>query len=67
MSQSENDVNTRDNLNSETDSSTPPTAVRKAPEGKDNESFLHEDVDKESGTFQNMLHSHRLWFSRILW
>ncbi|XP_076668308.1 myosin phosphatase targeting subunit 75D isoform X1 [Andrena cerasifolii] len=50
IAQSENDVSARENSNSETDSSTPPTAVRKAPEGKDNESFLHEDVDKESVT-----------------
>ncbi|GAB1862199.1 Protein phosphatase 1 regulatory subunit 16A [Camponotus japonicus] len=32
----------------ETDSSTLTPAVRKGPEGKDNESFLHEDVDKDS-------------------
>lgn len=36
----------------ETDSSALTTAVRKGPEGKDNESFLHEDVDKDSGIFQ---------------
>lgn len=65
--QSENEANVRENTSSETDSSAPPTAVRKAPEGKDNESFLHEDVDKESGIFQNMLNSHWLWLSRILW
>lgn len=35
----------------ETDSSALTSAVRKGPEGKDNESFLHEDVDKDSGTF----------------
>ncbi|XP_017788366.1 PREDICTED: protein phosphatase 1 regulatory subunit 16A [Habropoda laboriosa] len=46
--QTESEANVRENTNSETDSSAPPTAVRKAPEGKDNESFLHEDVDKES-------------------
>ncbi|KAM0733970.1 Protein phosphatase 1 regulatory subunit 16A [Formica fusca] len=34
----------------ETDSSTLTSAVRKGPEGKDNESFLHEDVDKDSVT-----------------
>ncbi|XP_076391516.1 myosin phosphatase targeting subunit 75D isoform X5 [Megachile rotundata] len=44
---SENEVSARENAN-ESDSSAPPTAVRKAPEGKDNESFLHEDVDKDS-------------------
>ncbi|KAH0953815.1 hypothetical protein HN011_011422 [Eciton burchellii] len=32
----------------ETDSSALTPAVRKGPEGKDNESFLHEDVDKDS-------------------
>lgn len=53
-------------MSSETDNNAP-SAVRKAPEGKDNESFLHEDVDKESGIFQNMLNSHWLWLSRILW
>lgn len=50
----------------ETDSSAL-TAVRKGPEGKDNESFLHEDVDKDSGTFQMYSCLHMwLWFSRIL-
>ncbi|XP_067214981.1 protein phosphatase 1 regulatory subunit 16A isoform X1 [Linepithema humile] len=35
--------------NHETDSNSAMTpAVRKGPEGKDNESFLHEDVDKDS-------------------
>ncbi|XP_060822503.1 protein phosphatase 1 regulatory subunit 16A isoform X1 [Bombus pascuorum] len=48
--QSENEANVRENTSSETDSNVPPTAARKAPEGKDNESFLHEDVDKESVT-----------------
>ncbi|CAK9800273.1 Protein phosphatase 1 regulatory subunit 16A [Anthophora plagiata] len=48
--QTESEANVRENTNSDTDSSVPPTAVRKAPEGKDNESFLHEDVDKESVT-----------------
>lgn len=42
-------------------------AVRKGPEGKDNESFLHEDVDKDSGTFQTYFCLHWLWFGRILW
>lgn len=65
--QSENEANVRENTSSETDSNVPPTAARKAPEGKDNESFLHEDVDKESGIFQIMLNSHWLWLSRILW
>lgn len=65
--QSENEANVRENTSGESDCSAPPTAVRKAPEGKDNESFLHEDVDKESGILQNMLHSHWLWLSRILW
>lgn len=67
MPQTENDISARENSSSDIDSNAPPLAVRKAPEGKDNESFLHEDVDKESGIFQNMLHSHRLWLSRILW
>lgn len=40
-------------------------AVRKGPEGKDNESFLHEDVDKDSGTFQTYFCLHWLWFGRI--
>ncbi|XP_043263353.1 protein phosphatase 1 regulatory subunit 16A-like isoform X3 [Colletes gigas] len=48
MPKTENEFNARENTNNETDSNAPPTAVRKAPEGKDNESFLHEDVDKES-------------------
>ncbi|XP_053992410.1 protein phosphatase 1 regulatory subunit 16A-like isoform X1 [Hylaeus volcanicus] len=48
--QTENEFSTRENTNNETDTNAPPTAVRKAPEGKDNESFLHEDVDKESVT-----------------
>ncbi|XP_034173551.1 myosin phosphatase targeting subunit 75D isoform X3 [Osmia lignaria lignaria] len=47
---SENEISARDNANNESDSGAPPTAVRKAPEGKDNESFLHEDVDKDSVT-----------------
>lgn len=41
--------------------------MRKGPEGKDNESFLHEDVDKDSGTFQMYSCLHWLWFSRLLW
>ncbi|KAL6432632.1 hypothetical protein ACFW04_006228 [Cataglyphis niger] len=40
--------NTQEVGDHETDSSTLPPAVRKGPEGKDNESFLHEDVDKDS-------------------
>ncbi|XP_033326171.1 myosin phosphatase targeting subunit 75D isoform X3 [Megalopta genalis] len=48
--QTENDINARENSSSEIDSNAPPMAVRKAPEGKDNESFLREDVDKESVT-----------------
>lgn len=51
----------------ETDSSALTPAVRKGPEGKDNESFLHEDVDKDSGTFQMYSCLHWLWFGRILW
>ncbi|XP_046144492.1 protein phosphatase 1 regulatory subunit 16A isoform X2 [Osmia bicornis bicornis] len=47
---SENEIIARDSANNESDSGAPPTAVRKAPEGKDNESFLHEDVDKDSGS-----------------
>lgn len=51
----------------ETDSSALTSAVRKGPEGKDNESFLHEDVDKDSGTFQMYSCLHWLWFGRLLW
>ncbi|XP_070153925.1 protein phosphatase 1 regulatory subunit 16A isoform X7 [Polyergus mexicanus] len=50
----------------ETDSNTLTSAVRKGPEGKDNESFLHEDVDKDSGTFQMYSYLQWLWLSRIL-
>jgi len=50
----------------ETDSSALTPAVRKGPEGKDNESFLHEDVDKDSGTFQMYFYLHWLWFSQVL-
>ncbi|XP_025153098.1 protein phosphatase 1 regulatory subunit 16A isoform X7 [Harpegnathos saltator] len=40
--------NTQEVGDHETDSSALTPAVRKGPEGKDNESFLHEDVDKDS-------------------
>lgn len=63
----ENEISPREITSSESDSMAMSTAVRKAPEGKDNESFLHEDTDKESGTFQNLLCLHRLRFCRTLW
>ncbi|EZA52656.1 protein phosphatase 1 regulatory subunit 16A isoform X3 [Ooceraea biroi] len=40
--------NTQEAGDHETDSNALTPAVRKGPEGKDNESFLHEDVDKDS-------------------
>ncbi|XP_043675945.1 protein phosphatase 1 regulatory subunit 16A isoform X3 [Vespula pensylvanica] len=48
LPQTENSTNTQDVVNNETDSSTLTPAVRKGPEGKDNDSFMHEDVDKDS-------------------
>lgn len=31
-------------------------AIRRGPEGKDNDSFLHEDVDKDSGILIYFIH-----------
>lgn len=33
-------------------------AIRRGPEGKDNDSFLHEDVDKDSGILKNYFYFH---------
>ncbi|XP_033215164.1 protein phosphatase 1 regulatory subunit 16A isoform X2 [Belonocnema kinseyi] len=40
---------TTEGAGDDTDSTALAPAVRKGPEGKDNDSFLHEDVDKDSG------------------
>ncbi|XP_031777560.1 protein phosphatase 1 regulatory subunit 16A isoform X3 [Nasonia vitripennis] len=45
---SENSSGGADNVHDDTDSTALTPAVRRAPEGKDNDSFLHEDVDKDS-------------------
>ncbi|XP_058796580.1 protein phosphatase 1 regulatory subunit 16A isoform X3 [Phymastichus coffea] len=45
---SENSSGGLDNTHDDTDSTALTPAVRRAPEGKDNESFLHEDVDRDS-------------------
>ncbi|XP_058796579.1 protein phosphatase 1 regulatory subunit 16A isoform X2 [Phymastichus coffea] len=47
---SENSSGGLDNTHDDTDSTALTPAVRRAPEGKDNESFLHEDVDRDSDT-----------------
>ncbi|KAK0076565.1 hypothetical protein PV325_005174 [Microctonus aethiopoides] len=44
-----NNTNGQDSTTDESDSTTLTPAIRRAPEGKDNDSFLHEDVDKDSG------------------
>lgn len=67
LPQTENSTNTQDVVNNETDSSTLTPAVRKGPEGKDNDSFMHEDVEKDSGTLQFFLCLYWLWFRRTLW
>ncbi|XP_012283633.1 protein phosphatase 1 regulatory subunit 16A isoform X2 [Orussus abietinus] len=46
---SENTTNVRDGATEETDSAALTPAVRRGPEGKDNDSFMPEDVDKDSG------------------
>ncbi|XP_012262201.1 protein phosphatase 1 regulatory subunit 16A isoform X4 [Athalia rosae] len=45
---SENSTNMIDGTTEDTESSSLTPAVRRGPEGKDNDSFLHEDVDKDS-------------------
>ncbi|KAK0162338.1 hypothetical protein PV327_008683 [Microctonus hyperodae] len=47
-----NNINGQDSTTDESDCTALTPAIRRAPEGKDNDSFLHEDVDKDSGTFQ---------------
>ncbi|XP_024940893.1 protein phosphatase 1 regulatory subunit 16A isoform X2 [Cephus cinctus] len=48
ISVSENSTNVHEGPTEETDSAALTPAVRRGPEGKDNDSFLHEDVDKDS-------------------
>ncbi|XP_034933971.1 protein phosphatase 1 regulatory subunit 16A isoform X2 [Chelonus insularis] len=47
---SANGTNLQDKTSDESDSAALTPAVRRGPEGKDNDSFLHEDVDKDSGS-----------------
>lgn len=61
----ESNGETREVPDDDTDSSVVASNVRKGPEGKDNDSFLHEDVDKDSGTLRRSICLHWLWFSRI--
>lgn len=51
-----NSTSTQDSANDDGDSSALTPAVRRGPEGKDNDSFLHEDVDKDSGTYREYLY-----------
>ncbi|XP_051169443.1 protein phosphatase 1 regulatory subunit 16A isoform X2 [Leptopilina boulardi] len=44
----ESNGETREVADDDTDSTVVASTVRKGPEGKDNDSFLHEDVDKDS-------------------
>ncbi|XP_011503232.1 PREDICTED: protein phosphatase 1 regulatory subunit 16A isoform X2 [Ceratosolen solmsi marchali] len=56
LSTSENSMGGSDNANEETDSTALTTTVRRAPEGKDNDSFLNEEVDKDSDIGQDDSH-----------
>lgn len=56
------------NGHDDTDSTALAPAVRRpGPEGKDNDSFMHEDVDKDSGRYRFHYSLHWLWYSRLLW
>lgn len=64
----ESNGETREVAGDDTDSTVVASTVRKGPEGKDNDSFLHEDVDKDSGILRGIICLHWLWFSRLfLW
>lgn len=63
----ENNIGGSENSHDENDSVALTPAIRRAPEGKDNDSFLSEDVDKDSGTQQGFLGLYWLWFCRVLW